>query len=146
MENKTTISFQPLYGDLHSEQIIELDEISDQNVYDSITDTIDGLAFAYGLFYGDCLIGYCSLNYADDCDFEDIPEWTDNSRYLTNVFIKEEYRNNGYGLQLIEKCLAELNTPKETVFLSLLNETDQTFFEKVGFIPIVDGYTMLLQK
>lgn len=137
--------YRLIYGDKDGDHVKTLDKLSGMHASKTITDECDSEASTYGVFKETELIGYCSLNYADACDFDDLEEWNDDARYLTNVFIKEEYRGRGYGLKLVSQCIENLNKPEQPVFLSLLNIELQTFFEKMGFREVEeDGYTMVM--
>lgn len=107
----------------------------------------DNVDFAWGLFHNDKLIGYCSIGIADDTEpliegHEAYKE--DSSLYLSDVFILPEYRNQGYGSQMIKESIEtrwKMDGEKNTVYLHAMGITGdlpydeklKSFYEKIGF-------------
>lgn len=107
----------------------------------------DNVDFAWGLFHNDKLIGYCSIGIADDTEpliegHEAYKE--DSSLYLSDVFILPEYRNQGYGSQMIKESIEtrwKMDGEKNTVYLHAMgiigdlsyDEKLKSFYEKIGF-------------
>ena len=117
-----------------------LDELSGNNVSEWLECEDSG----YGIFNDNKLIGYCTLNYADDCDdiIEKHPNWTNDSRLLSNVYILKEYRNQGIGKLLINTALKEADD--NSVFLTVLCPELCEYYKYFGFIEIGnDKYAMI---
>lgn len=107
----------------------------------------DNVDFAWGLFHNDKLIGYCSIGIADDTEpliegHEAYKE--DSSLYLSDVFIFPEYRNQGYGSQMIKESIEtrwKMDGEKNTVYLHAMGITGdlpydeklKSFYEQIGF-------------
>lgn len=107
----------------------------------------DNVDFAWGLFHNDKLIGYCSIGIADDTEpliegHEAYKE--DSSLYLSDVFILPEYRNQGYGSQMIKESIEtrwKMDGEKNTVYLHAMGITGdlpydeklKSFYEQIGF-------------
>ena len=107
----------------------------------------DNVDFAWGLFHNDKLIGYCSIGIADDADplVEEHEAYKeDSSLLLSDVFILPEYRNQGYGSQMIKESIEtrwKMDGVKNTVYLHAMGVTGdlsydeklKSFYEKIGF-------------
>lgn len=107
----------------------------------------DNVDFAWGLFHNDKLIGYCSIGIADDADplVEEHEAYKeDSSLLLSDVFILPEYRNHGYGSQMIKESIEtrwKMDGEKNTVYLHAMGVTGdlsydeklKSFYEKIGF-------------
>ena len=107
----------------------------------------DNVDFAWGLFHNDKLIGYCSIGIADDADplVEEHEAYKeDSSLLLSDVFILPEYRNHGYGSQMIKESIEtrwKMGGEKNTVYLHAMGVTGdlsydeklKSFYEKIGF-------------
>ena len=107
----------------------------------------DNVDFAWWLFHNDKLIGYCSIGVADDTEpliegHEAYKE--DSSLYLSDVFMLPEYRNQGYGSQMIKESIEtrwKMDGEKNTVYLHAMGITGdlsydeklKSFYEKIGF-------------
>lgn len=105
----------------------------------------DNIDFAWGIFNGDELIGYCTIGYAEDCCeiIEKYPGWTYDSLYLSDVFIKPEMRSNGYGLRMLEEAIEKrTKAEKELVFLQASSKELEYFYERAGF-QSVSGLVMV---
>lgn len=147
MLNTTVRAFKK--GD--EKTIIELDELSGNDVQqwneDFSDDDFDN-DYSWGIFYNDKCIGYCTIGYADDmCStIEDHPIYQDyrtrgkDCYYLSDVYIKPEFRHRGFGLELISQTIAgrfqkEFPAP---VFLEVCSTEQQNFYMQAGFLPIDD--------
>lgn len=95
--------------------------------------TPDTFPKIYALIINDTLIGTYTLDEKDDIDTETY------TPYLANVYIKEPYRNKGYGSYLIEdaKKRAEQLKYKELY----LHSGIQNYYEKFGFTFIKEVQT-----
>ena len=136
------------------EIVVELDELSGNDVQqwnDALEDGSND--YSWGIFNNDTCMGYCTIGYADDmCGvIEDYPLYQEYQKrgedcyYISDVFIKPEFRHNGYGLKLIQETIQgrfqkECPAP---VFLEAVSQETQQFYAKVGFQPI-DELAMVL--
>lgn len=107
----------------------------------------DNVDFAWGLFHNGKLIGYCSIGIADDTEplIEGHEAYKENSSlYLSDVFMLPEYRNQGYGSQMIKESIEtrwKMDGEKNTVYLHAMGITGdlpydeklKSFYEKIGF-------------
>lgn len=120
-----------------TKQIKLIDELSGNGV----ANMADCKDYAWGLFKGDNLIAYCTIGGADDTDmgYDEYPEWTDESKLLSDVFVREEYRRQGYALKMLNEVLKEANPEKQAVFITLINNNLSRLYEKLGFRLIDDG-------
>lgn len=109
-----------------------LDELSGNNVCEWLECEDSG----YGIFDNNKLIGYCTLNYADDCGdvIENHPDWTNDSRLLSNVYVLKEYRNQGIGKLLINTVLQKADN--NAIFLTVLYPELCEYYKKFGFTEI----------
>ena len=121
-----------------------MDQMSGFRMEQWLDDNVD---FAWGLFHNYKLIGYCSIGIADDTEpliegHEAYKE--DSSLYLCDVFILPEYRNQGYGSQMIKESIEtrwKMDGEKNTVYLHAMGITGdlpydeklKSFYEKIGF-------------
>lgn len=123
------------------EQVEILDELSGNY----LSQWLDGEGYAWGIFIGKELIGYCSIGYADDvCSvIENYEGYTCDSLLLSDVYIKKEYRRQGYALKLIDKAIRErTKLEKELVFLTLLYDNLSYLYKQVKFKSI-NNYIMV---
>ena len=118
-------------------QVQLLDELSGNDV----AFMLDGEDYAWGVFLGDELVGYCTIGGADDpdMDYDNYEEWTDSSLCLSDVFVKEEYRGRGAALTMINEALQQANPDNDSVFITLLNDGLEHLYEQAGFRHIDDG-------
>lgn len=98
----------------------------------------DESSFAWGIFYEDKLIGYCTVGGADcvddDDDIAQYPGYTTDALILSTVFIVPEYRNIGLGTYFIEKVLKiHEDVPGNLVFLNIEEYRLSYFYKKLGF-------------
>ena len=101
---------------------MSLDNIN--NLYkDTLND--DHLPNIYALIINDTLIGNYEINQKDDIDEKEYEP------YLANVYIKEEYRGQGYSKILINDALKKA---KELGYKKLyLHSRLENYYEKFGF-------------
>ena len=91
-------------------------------------------------------LGYCTIGYTDDID-SDIdahPLHDCDSLLISDVFIRREYRRNGYGSKLVEDAVRlkkETVPDSRAVFLTLLDNELGEFYNRLGFENI-DEYSM----
>ena len=117
----------------HLEQVVELDDLSGNYVEQWIEDNED---YAWGLFQGDELVGYCTIGGADDCPeaIEKYDGYQQEDFLLSDVYIKPKYRRQGYGHQMVQKVLEHvLKEEQQNVFITLLYDGLAKFYEPLGF-------------
>ena len=117
----------------HLKQVLELDELSGNYVEQWIEDNED---YAWGLFQGDELVGYCTIGGADDCPeaIEKYDGYQQEDFLLSDVYIKPEYRRQGYGHQMVQEVLEHvLKEEQQNVFITLLYDGLAKFYEPLGF-------------
>jgi len=116
-----------------------LDELSGNWVGQWLEDNND---YAWGLFKEDELIGYCTIGYANDCcsTIENYSHWSHQSLLLNDVFVKRNYRHQGYASKMIDKVIKTRTLEeKELVFVALLHDGLIDFYEKLGFKVVGKG-------
>lgn len=108
--------------------VSELDKLSGNDV----ASMIDAENYAYGIFQKGKLIGYCTFGGADigDPTFDTHPNYTNEAKLLSDVYIRPDYRRHGYCEKLLNTVL---NTDSHTVFLTLLDENLVSLYEQFGF-------------
>lgn len=116
--------------ELHSVRF--MDVVSDFYVEQWLEENTD---YAWGIFKNetDELMGYCTIGYADDTSdiIEKHPEHTDDSLLLSDVYIKPQFRNKGYGIKLITEVIRkrwELDGNKNTVYLVAMYDKLMYFY------------------
>lgn len=132
------------YNELDAVQ--ELDELSGNNVYDMIVDYEEEVAdyeYAWGAFLGDKLIGYCTIGGADE--YDDFAEYKNGDLCLSDVFIREEYRGNGYGSILVEESLKQYSEPGNA-FADILDVELLHFYEPLGFVSLGEFCETIYKK
>jgi diamine N-acetyltransferase len=67
------------------------------------------------------IIGYCVLDI------------TRNPKYLRQLFIKQNYRNHGFGKMLLEKIMKEYQLKEIDLEVMEWNESAMRFYEHAGF-------------
>lgn len=116
--------------------VAELDEMSGNYVFEMLEDYEEDEfgSYAYGIFVDDELVGYCTVGGAEP--YHELKEYQSLDLCLSDVYIKEEYRGNGYGRLLVEKAI-EFEIDNETkpvhIFATLLNDYLIEFYEPLGF-------------
>lgn len=121
------------------EQVSQLDELSDFVV----SEYLDCDNYAYGIFFGNSLIGYVTIGGADclgRCEITKDCAYSNNAFLLSDMFILEQYRRLGCGTSLIQFALKENwkangNYP---VYLQPYSSEDGCieFYKNSGFDPI----------
>lgn len=117
----------------------ELDDSGDFN----IVSMLDCENYAFGVFDKGKLVGYCTLGGADVIADEvgECPGYNDDSMLLSDVFILPEYRHKGLGRMMIQTLFEKSEDAKSNlVFIGLLDDALQSFYEPLGFISLKDGY------
>lgn len=126
--NDTGAVVRPL-TEKDTESVRRIDFISSNNV----SEWLYSEGYAWGIFLGEELIGYCTIGGADDLEeAEEHPLYTYESRLLSDVYILATHRHKGYGLKLIKEVL-EKTYDGEAAFLTLLYDSLSEFYEKAGF-------------
>lgn len=104
--------------------------------------------YSWGIYVDHVLAGYCTIGYADDVPsiIEKHPSHASGSYLLSDVFIKPEYRHNGYGLKMITETILGRWKMEETgsVFLEIIYDNLKNFYGKAGFELLSDGVCMVL--
>lgn len=109
--------------------------------------------YAFGLFDGDTLIGYCTIGGADDVPdiIENHPAKTPYSLLLSDLYIKPDYRHKRLGVTLCLNAIAtafENEPAADSLFITLLYDRLASFYEIIGFVWADDTkeYAMVLTK
>ncbi len=105
----------------------ETKKLSHKEINDLYINTLDNdeLPKIYALISNDTLIGTYEINEKDGVDNEKY------TPYIANVFIKEEYRNNGYSKLLINDAFERCIYHKfDAVYL---HSRLENYYEKYGF-------------
>ena len=131
--------------------VIKIDNESGNNVHQWVKDIEkNDNDYSWGIYINDALIGYCTIGYADDvCSvIENHPLHKDEAYLLSDVYIKPEYRHNGYGLKLIIDTIQGRfeKEEKHPVFLQVFYDDLKLFYKKAGFewIPDDDDYSCMV--
>lgn len=98
---------------------------------------IDLNRHVYGILIDDNLIGYAYINKdesASACSF-----WTSDAYTISTFYISEEYRNQGYGTELMEFILHEFNNISP-LFLHLDDINYLSWYNKFNFNESSDGF------
>lgn len=123
----------------HRLEVEEIDDASGDYVSQWLEDNED---YAWGLFEGETLVGYCTIGYADDCceKIEGYRGYTHDSLLLSDVFVLPDYRGHGYGSFLINEAVKlRTENDKQLVFLTVMYDRLSHFYEPIGFSSIGDG-------
>lgn len=120
-------------------QVSQLDELSDFVV----SKYLDCGNYAYGIFFGNSLIGYVTIGGADclgSCEITKDCDYSNNAFLLSDMFILKQYRRLECGTSLIRFALKENwkangNYP---VYLQPYSGEDGCveFYKNLGFKPI----------
>ena len=113
-------------------------EISDiLNEYDEEEE----VAYALGVFDADKqLVGFCTVGGAED--FHNLDNY-DQAILLSDTYILEEKRHNGYGKELVNAAIYYAYQEKKQIVLDLWNDEVIPFYKSFGFEPILT-YSMFL--
>ena len=84
----------------------------------------------FGIFFGEELIGYCTLGYASGVI--DIEMKCDDV-LLSDVYIKEEWRHMGFGSKLIREVTEGLNND---CYLTYLSDELEEFYLSLEFVKV----------
>ena len=121
------------------EQVSQLDELSDFVV----SEYLDCDNYAYGIFFGNSLIGYVTIGGADclgRCEVTKDCAYSNNAFLLSDMFILEQYRRLGCGTSLIQFALKEnwKTNGCYPVYLQPYSSEDGCvgFYKSLGFDPI----------
>lgn len=140
-----------VFSDL--KRVKELDALSDNNVsqwVEDLEEDSDENDFSWGFFLNGELIGYCTIGYADTIKnvIADYPGYSCDSLLLSDVYIKEEYRGNGFALEMLKTVIEKRKeNGKELIFITLLDDKLSCFYKKLGFHwAFGKEYIMVLDK
>lgn len=125
------------------EAVEKLDEESGFNVFQFIEDLDDDEEAdnAFGLFYENELIGYCSLGYADGA--VDLPDISSEDRCLSDVYVVPKYRNMGFCYNFLSDIFSDY--VESDVYLYFLEDWLVTYYESLEFEK-VDGTDNLMVR
>ncbi len=151
--NNASITVRPFrYDDLAD--VIEMDAESGNFVQQWVEDIKyeddDCNGYSWGIYIDNTLAGYCTIGYADDvCPaIENHPLHRDESYLLSDVYMKPDYRHQGYGLKLITETIKGRFAKEETlpVFLQVFYNDLKCFYSKAGFedIPDENNYSCMV--
>ena len=103
-------------------------ELLDKESGNDVSWGIDSEEYAWGIFVGSELVGYCTLGGADDVDmgYDEFEDWNNDSLLLSDV----------------RETLEKGNPENESVFLTLLDDRLSYFYEKLGF-EMLEGGSMV---
>lgn len=137
---KTTIATVRPLEMKDAAQIKEIDSEGEFEIFGFIEDMLeeDKQDYAYGIFLNDSLIGYCTIGGADEIDNAECDD-----ELLGDVYIRENYRGQGYGKQLIEYVLSQHS--EHNIYADILHDELEHFYKPFGFITKELGL-LLLQR
>lgn len=124
--------------------VIAMDEKSGNNVQQWVAELEpdENNDYSWGIYVNDELAGYCTIGYADDvCRvIENHPLNKDDAYLISDVYVKPEFRHNGYGLKLITETIkGRFKSECEmAVFLNVFYDDLKNFYSKAGFECIPD--------
>ena len=150
MSDNTSIIVRPFtYADLAD--VISMDDESGNDVHPWVQDLEgENNDYSWGIYVDDKLAGYCTIGYADDVweAIENHPLYNNNTYLLSDVYMKPEYRHQGYGLKLITETIKGRFAKEETlpVFLQAFYDDLKHFYSKAGFeyIPNENDYSCMV--
>lgn len=126
--------------ELHRPQVEYLDTLSYNDVKGWLEDNID---YAWGIFVGTTLIGYCTIGGADVLEFElgEYKEYSSDALLLSDVFIEPKYRRKGHAVQMVNAAIEQRNKEEQaSVFLTLLDDDLQHLYKHCGFKNFCEGF------
>lgn len=139
------------YADL--KDVIRMDDESGNYVtqwVENLEHEDDSNNYSWGIYVDNILAGYCTIGYANDvCNvIENHPLHSNESYLLSDVYVKPDYRHQGYGLQLITETMKNRFAKEETlpVFLQASYDDLKYFYSKAGFeyIPNKSNYNCMV--
>ena len=89
------------------------------------------------------VIGYCSYEPAEDVSSSSY--WSPSSLMISEFFVLEDYRNQGYGTELMEYVLHEIPSTI-AVFINASNINNLDWYKRFGFVDLVDGSIVKPEK
>ena len=119
--------------------IEHMDELSGNDVSQWFNSEDDYSAdYAYGIFRGDEMIGYCTVGNADDCGemIESHDLYSHDALLLSDVYVKPSYRGLGVGTQLIATIVINklyIDGIDTVIYLTVLHDLLGKFYQKIGF-------------
>lgn len=130
------------------DDIRELDKLTDGIMEQCITAGNVPNYKAYAL-YNKCedgtmkVIGYCTYESAEALSSSSF--WSPTSLMISEFFILENYRNQGYGTELMEYILHEI--PRSVaIFMNIENMEDMDWYRRFGFDDLADGSILRPEK
>ena len=130
-----------------AQEIVRMDDMSGFYVSQWLEEMDEDNDYSWGIYVNHVLAGYCTIGYADDVPsvIEKHPNYSSESYLLSDVFIKPEYRHNGYGLKMITETILGRWKVEETnlVFLEIIYDNLKNFYGKAGFELLSDGVCMV---
>ncbi len=137
------------------ESVEKLDELSGDGVSQWVGDLEEDEVsdYAWGLFYKDELIGYCTTGEADDDpgDMQKHPGYDNMQLILSDVYVKPEYRKQGLGTYMCVTAMHnrfEIEGPYANyIYATLLYDELIAFYGEFGF-DWIDGpdYAIVASK
>lgn len=123
-------------------QVEKLDKVCSEKYKDVLTGNLLGklksdqkqgnpISYAYGMFCGNRMIGYCTLERFPNC-----------GSVLSNVLILPEYQRNQNGTRMVDSVLKGAKFP---VYLECLGK-QSGFYQKLGFKPLFCDGMMVLER
>ena len=137
---KTTIATVRPLEMKDTAQIREIDSEGEFEIFGFIEDILkeNKQDYAYGIFLNDFLIGYCTIGGADEIDNAECSD-----ELLGDVYIRENYRGQGYGKQLIKYVLSQHS--EHDIYADILHDELEHFYIPFGFMRKELGL-LLLQR
>ena len=140
--------FVKLLVNLNSKEldtVLELDKKSGFGVYQWAKDNTGDI---YGVYNDNNeIVGYCTIGGADDVIplIKEIPNYNFEDYYLSDVYIKPEYRHKGYGTYMLKEAIKikyriEGIAP---IYLEVMYDDLKNFYSLVGFKTYKDTYVMI---
>lgn len=99
----------------------------------------NGVAYPFGIYDGDLLVGFLMIGYGIDDDWDNAPEFAKNAYSLWRLMIDFKYQRKGYGRQAMKAALDFIKTfpngPAEHVYLSYMpdNIAARNLYLSLGF-------------
>lgn len=118
-----------------AQEIIKMDDMSGFYVSKWSDEMDKDNNYSWGIYVNHILAGYCTIGYTNDIFpvIENHPDYSSESYWLSNVFIKPEYRHEGYGLQMITGAIWGRWKLEKTAPVFLAMSKLQDFYGKAGF-------------